>query len=135
MRRALRVDRRRTSMRVDEERKDREVFSRLKVEGKNRSGEEGEEPAMLLCDPGSELRLGRMYKVKNGEDITWDEGTKKTWGVHPNKRRGKKMSKTGVRRRQCHILRWLGQKYWCVAFHRGALAVSQSVARGSIYVC
>ena len=36
----------------------------------NRSGEEGEEPATYVCDPGSELRLGggenRSAKIING---------------------------------------------------------------------
>ena len=46
----------------------------MKMQGTNRSGEGGEEPA-TRCDPGSELR--RWEREKKGEDNKWDGKRKK----------------------------------------------------------
>ena len=81
-----------------------QIFSRQKTQGTKRCGE-GREMS-LLCDPGSELRLGGSKK-KKGDQNKWD-GEKKQ-----EKTRKKKTEAICLTRRKSRFHSILGSKPSC----------------------
>ena len=59
----------------------------------------GREEKSLLCDPGSELRLGGREKKKKGEDNKWDEekrGRKKVPLVYTHQVQSRQINTTAA---------------------------------------